>query len=90
MMTNRSRVVLYAGVTNALSRRAWQHRNGTVEGLTKKYNLNFLVYYETYHDIRDALARETEIKGWRRSKKNALVGTINPKWKDLLPTFFEQ
>ncbi len=89
MMTNRSRAVLYIGVTNSLERRVWQHQNGTVEGFSKKYQLRHLVYHETFHDIRDALARETELKGWRRGKKNALVKRLNPKWNDLSLTLFE-
>jgi putative endonuclease len=88
MMTNRSRVVLYIGLTSNLERRFWQHQNGTVEGFTKKYHLHHLVYYETFHDVRDALARETELKGWRRSKKNALIGTMNPTWADLSASLF--
>jgi putative endonuclease len=78
MMTNRSRVVLYTGVTNDLERRVWEHKNGTVKGFTKQYKLDRLVFYENYHDIRDAITREKEIKGWRREKKNALVRTLNP------------
>ena len=90
MMTNRSRVVLYTGVTNDLQHRVWEHQNGAVRGFTKKYKLHTLVYHETYHDIRDAIAREKEIKGWLRSKKNVLVETLNPKWADLSRTLFEQ
>ena len=90
MMTNRTKVVLYTGVTNNLTRRVWEHQNGKVEGFTMKYKLHRLVYHETFHDIRDALARETEIKGWVRRKKNALVETKNPKWADLSKHLFEQ
>ena len=73
MMTNRSRVVLYTGITNSLMRRVSQHQNSEIEGFTKTYKVNRLVYYERYDDPRDAIAREKEIKGWRRAKKNALV-----------------
>ena len=90
LMTNRSRIVLYTGVTNDLARRVWEHQNGTVKGFTKRYRLTILVYHETYNDIGDAISREKEIKGWRRSKKNALVETLNPKWIDLSPTLFQQ
>jgi putative endonuclease len=79
MMTNRSRVVLYTGITNSLMRQASQHQNGEIEGFTKTYKVNRLVYYERFNDPRDAIAREKEIKGWRREKKNALVETMNPK-----------
>ena len=90
MITNRSRVVLYTGVTNDLARRVWEHQNGTIKGFTKKYRLTILVYHETYHDIGQAIDREKEIKGWRRSKKNALVEGLNPKWDDLSPMFDQQ
>jgi len=90
LMTNRSRTVLYTGVTNDLARRVWEHENGTVPGFTKRYRLTNLFYHETYNDICDAIAREKEIKGWRRSKKNALVETLNPKWIDLSPTLVQQ
>ena len=90
MMTNQSRVVLYTGVTNSLVRRVWQHQNSEIEGFTKTYKVNRLVYYECF-DPRDAIGREKEIKGWRREKKNALVEKLNPKWADLssdsFPTF---
>ena len=87
-MTNRSRVVLYAGVTNDLERRVWQHRNGEVKGFTKGYQVDRLVYYEQCGDVLSAIAREKEIKGWRRSKKNDLVETLNPVWIDLGPSLF--
>ena len=89
MMTNRSRVVLYTGITNSLMRRVWQHQNREVEGFTKAYRVNRLVYYERFNDPRDAIAREKEIKGWRREKKNALVETMNPNWADLSPMLFQ-
>src|SRR5438876_11847198 len=89
MMTNRSRVVLYTGITNSLERRVCQNKNGGIEGFTKK-KVDRLVYYENFNDPRDAIAREKKIKGWRRSKKNALVETLNPKWVDLSGTLFDQ
>jgi putative endonuclease len=89
-MTNRSRVVLYTGVTNDLQRRVWEHQNGAVKGFAKTYKIDQLVHYENYDDPRDAIAREKEIKGWLRSKKNALVETLNPKGADLSRTLFEQ
>jgi len=89
LITNRSRVVLYTGVTNNLERRVWEHQNAEVAGFTKTYKVNRLVYYESFDDPLDAIAREKEIKGWRRSKKNALVETLNPKWADLSCVIFE-
>jgi len=89
MMTNRSRVVLYTGITNSLVRRVWQHQNGEIEGFTKTYKVNRLVYYERFNDPRGAIAREKEIKGWKREKKNALVEHMNPTWADLSPMLFQ-
>jgi len=89
MMTNRSRVVLYTGITNSLTRRIWQHQNGEIERFTKKYRVNRFVYYENFNNPRDAISREKELKGWRRSKKNGLVKTKNPKWADLSPMLFQ-
>ena len=82
-MTNRSRTVLYTGVTNSLERRVWFHRNNSVKSFTKTYKVDRLVYYEQFNEARDAISREKEIKGWRREKKNELVTALNPKWKDL-------
>jgi putative endonuclease len=78
MMTNRSRVVLYTGVTNNLERRVWEHQNSALRGFTKRYKVDRLVYYETYSNPRDAINREKEIKAWRREKKNKLVESLNP------------
>jgi putative endonuclease len=89
MMTNRSRVVLYTGITNSLMRPVAQHQKSEIEGFTKTYKVNRLVYYESFNDPRDAIAREKEIKGWRREKKNALVETMNPKWADLSRILFQ-
>ena len=88
MITNRSRAVLYTGVTNNLERRAWEHRHGTVKGFTKTYKVDRLVYYEDFPDARSAIAREKEIKAWRREKKNDLVRKLNPDWEDLSVRIF--
>ena len=69
MMTNQSRVVLYTGITNSLTRRVWQHQSGQIEGFTKSYKVNRLVYYECFDDPRDPIAREKEIKAWRRREE---------------------
>jgi len=82
VMTNRSGT-LYIGVTNDLVRRVHEHRTKCIEGFTKKYNLTQLVYYEAGADVREAIAREKQLKGWRRSKKLALISSSNPKWNDL-------
>ena len=82
IMTNGVRT-LYIGVTNDLVRRVFEHKEKVVEGFTKKYNISFLVYYETTSDIQAAIAREKQLKSWRRSKKIALIESLNPQWKDL-------
>src|SRR5204863_1231971 len=84
MMTNRSRSVLYTGVTNSLERRTWFHRNSENKSFTKTYRVDRLVYYEHFNEARYAIAREKEIKDWRREKKNDLVRMMNPKWEDLV------
>ena len=89
IMTNRSRVVLYTGITNSLQSRLWFHGNASVRSFTKRYKLDRLVYYEEFDNPEDAIAREKEIKHWRREKKNELVRTLNPKWEDLRPQLFD-
>ena len=83
IMTNKYNRVLYVGVTNDLNRRLYEHKNGLLEGFTKRYNIHKLVYCEETGSINDAIAREKQIKGWKREKKNQLVEMINPEWKDL-------
>ncbi len=89
LMTNRSRVVLYTGVTNDLARRVWEHQNGELPGFTRDYHTDVLAYFESTPDPLSAIAREKEIKGWRRSKKNDLVESLNPKWEDLSGSLFD-
>ncbi len=88
IMTNRSRVVLYTGVTNSIESRLWFHATASAKSFTKRYKVDRLVYYEEFDNPEDAIAREKEIKAWRREKKNALVGTLNPQWNDLRETLF--
>ena len=83
ILTHWNNKVMYIGVTNNLERRLYEHKNKLVDGFTKKYNVNKLVYHEHATDIHAALAREKEIKRWRREKKNNLVMTMNPEWKDV-------
>jgi putative endonuclease len=82
-MTNISNTVLYTGVTNNLERRVFEHKNNLTEGFSKKYNIHKLVFFETTNDIKSAIAREKQIKGWLRIKKIKLIETANPEWKDL-------
>ena len=83
LLTNANHAVLYVGVTNDLARRVAQHKAGIHEGFTKKYNVNKLVYFETYGTIVDAIAREKQIKAGSRAKKLALVNADNPAWEEL-------
>ena len=83
ILTSWNNKVMYVGVTNSLERRMYEHCNGIVEGFTKKYHVHKLVYYECYTYIRNAIAREKQLKGWTRAKKNALVETRNPEWKEI-------
>ena len=78
---------LYTGVTNDLQRRMTEHRLGLVQGFTARYNIDRLVHCEQFGDIRDAIAREKEIKGWRREKKIWLIELANPTWQDLGDSF---
>ena len=87
MMTNRSRVVLYTGVTSKLEGRVWEHKNHVVKGFTARYRLDRLVYYEQFVDLISAITREKEMKAWRREKKNDLVRKLNPKWEDLAKNY---
>ena len=83
LLTNWNNKVIYVGITNDLRRRLFEHKNKLVKGFTEKYNVTKLIYFETTTDVTSAIAREKEIKKWRREKKNRLVETINPDWKDL-------
>jgi putative endonuclease len=75
--------VLYIGVTSTLGVRIFQHKNGAFEGFSKTYNCTSLLYFERYEDIRSAIAREKQLKGWRREKKLNLIRSTNPEFKDL-------
>ncbi|MFC2032622.1 GIY-YIG nuclease family protein [Chloroflexota bacterium] len=83
IMTNKTNRVLYTGVTNDLGRRLYEHKEKLVEGFTKKYNVNKVVFYEICVDIEGAIAREKQIKGWLRREKVALIESVNPAWRDL-------
>jgi len=84
ILTNASKTMLYVGVTSNLPQRIWQHKQKLYRNsFTAKYNIYALIYYECYTSIEDAIKREKEIKGWRRSKKNALIHAKNPGWETL-------
>ena len=85
IMSNKTNTVVYIGVTNNLQRRIYEHKNELYEGFTKKYKLHKLVYFEECIDIKDAILREKQLKGWSRTKKNFLIEKTNPNWMDLAP-----
>ena len=84
-MTNPSNKVLYIGVTGSLKRRMAEHSDGQGSIFTRKYNCTKLVYFEAFPDIEQAIAREKQLKHFKRTWKNELVNTINPYWQDLIP-----
>jgi len=83
IMTNKANSVLYTGVTSDLKKRAYEHRNKMMEGFTKKYKIAKLVYYELFTEPLQAIAREKQIKGGSRQKKDNLINQKNPDWNDL-------
>jgi putative endonuclease len=82
-MANKINNILYTGITNNLYKRVYEHKNKLVEGFTKKYNINKLVWYEVFDNPQDAIAREKQIKAGSRQKKINLIKNINPNFKDL-------
>ena len=80
--TNKSGT-LYIGVTSNLKKRIWEHKNKIVDGFTKKYNIDKLIYYEQTENVMSAIEREKQLKKWNRQKKINLINKINSKWKDL-------
>ncbi len=83
MLTNTNHKVLYTGVTNDLERRCYEHKQKKVKGFTQKYNVDKLVYIEKFDFIDLAIAREKQLKGYSRLKKNELIDKLNPEWKEL-------
>jgi putative endonuclease len=87
IMTNVART-LYTGVTNDLERRVYQHKMKLVPGFTKRYSLDSLAYFEAGEDVYSAIYREKQIKSWLRSRKIALIESMNPEWQDLSKDWF--
>lgn len=87
IMTNRSDT-LYIGVTNDLERRVFEHKQGAGSHFTSRYHIEYLVFIEEYVSPRDAIAREKQLKGWRRDKKVALIEKSNPDWNDLAANWY--
>ena len=88
LLSNARHTVVYTGVTNSLEKRVWQHKTKAIEGFTKRYNCDQLVYLEIFQDVKQAIAREKQIKGWSRDKKDALIATRNPEWNDLAADWY--
>jgi putative endonuclease len=83
IVTNTNHKVLYTGVTNDLERRCYEHKQKKIKGFTQKYNVDKLVYFEKFDFIDLAIAREKQLKGYSRLKKNELIDKLNPGWKEL-------
>ena len=83
ILSNVNDKILYIGVTNNLKRRIYEHKNHLIEGFTSKYNVNKLVYFEQTNDVKSAIAREKQLKGWIRQKKNKLIDSLNKDRIDL-------
>ena len=90
ILTIKHRSTLYIGITNNIQRRLYQHGSGEVAGFTKRYNLNRLVWIEHFRNVNDAITCEKRLKGWRRSRKIALIEQTNPRWLDLSDDWEQQ
>ena len=84
ILTNWNNKVLYIGVTGNINRRIYEHKNKLADGFTKKYNITKLVYVEETNEIKSAIEREKQLKGWNRVKKDQLVESVNPDWTDIV------
>jgi len=83
ILTNWNKTVLYTGVTSDLVKRIWEHKEKLADGFSSRYNCKFLIYYEIFDDISEAIKREKQIKGWTRKRKEELINSMNPGWFDL-------
>tara|TARA_R110001592_G_scaffold16938_1_gene71950 strand:+ start:554 stop:841 length:288 start_codon:yes stop_codon:yes gene_type:complete len=88
ILSNRPNGVLYIGVTSNLPNRIWQHRRGYLDGFSKQYRTHLLVYYEQFDDMHSAIAREKQLKHWKRTWKIELIERTNPDWLDLYSSLF--
>lgn len=82
-MTNFKNTTIYVGITNDLIRRVSEHKSELIEGFTKRYHVTKLVFFESFNSVEEAISAEKKIKGWVREKKNTLISSFNPTWKDL-------
>ncbi len=83
MIANNHNTVLYIGVTNNLIRRVYEHKNGLIDGFTKKYNCHKLVWFQQTNDVDSAITKEKRMKKWKREYKENVIREMNPDWKDL-------
>ncbi len=83
LLVSRRNGTFYVGVTSDLIKRVWEHKNGLVEGFTKRYNVHQIVWYETHPNMESAIVREKAIKEWKRQWKLELIESMNPEWRDL-------
>ena len=90
IVSNKYMSTIYTGVTNDIVRRVWEHRSGNIRGFTSRYKCGWLLYYEEFSDINQAIAREKQIKGWKRDKKIELIISLNPMRKDLANEWVEE
>ena len=89
ILQSASRRALYIGMTNNLHKRVCQHKNHSCEGFSDDYNATRLVYWESFEDVRNAIDREKQLKGWRREKKMWLIARLNPRWQDLAADWYK-
>ena len=85
LLASKRNGTLYVGITSDLVKRIWEHKNGVVEGFTKRYGIHKLVWYELHETLHGAIAREKAIKEWQRQWKLQLIEKTNPQWRDLYP-----
>jgi len=90
IITNKTKSVLYIGVTNNLQRRVYEHKNRVIPGFTSKYKIDKLIYFEHFDNINDAIKREKQLKKWNRSWKEDLINKENPDWEDLYTKISDQ
>lgn len=88
ILTNHWNGALYVGVTKSLKRRIWEHKTGAISGFTKQYGLKRLLYFEEFREVRHAIDREKQLKGWNRQRKLQLIEKGNPDWQDLSTGWF--
>jgi putative endonuclease len=83
LLASRRNGTLYCGVTSDLIKRVWEHKEGVVQGFTERYGVKTLVWFETHEDVIEAIAREKQIKEWKRAWKLEMIEKANPTWRDL-------